>query len=516
MIEAQSPRRSELPSAGRILAAAPVAASLLIFAAGFVIGLQELWPQLHRQWTAVNHYEHGYLMLAMAGWLAWRSWRTDPPGRLQPDWAWLLPFAVVLSVLLLMELVFLDVPRLYVLPLLLVTGFGLVFGREVARHLAGPAMLMYFTLPLWVGLTPYLQALTTAVNTFLLSLFSIPVYIEGNFVYLPAGAFEIAEGCSGLKFLIVGMSLGAFYGLAFLHTWRARILLFAIAVGVTLLSNWLRVFIIIVAGHLTDMQHYLVAESHHTFGWVLFAIMLSLVLLCASWIELRSKPREPSDTAVSARHNHPSPSRPLAMPAAATLCAGLLLVPGVFHSVGAGAAQEFAVLPGETPDGAAQRAPALPWQPVFRDGHVDRAAYATGERNIDVYRALYARQTRDARVIRYGHSFTGKSWRPIGRHIREVQLGADSYKVIEYQGYAGGQLALIWAWYEVGGRPATSSLGVKLLEVAALAQGRRDAAAVAIASRCVPSCDSAADDMQSFLQANAGWLGGASAGSGAR
>ena len=517
MIEVQSSRQSGLPSAGRILLAAPVVASLLILAAGLTIGLAELWPQLHRQWTAVDHYEHGYLMLAVAGWLAWRSWRTDPPSRLQPDWPWLLPFSAVLLVLLLMELVFLNVPRLYVLPLLLVTGCGLVFGREAARHVLWPAMLMYFTLPIWAGLTPHLQALTTAVNTFLLTLFSIPVYIEGNFVHLPAGTFQIAEGCSGLKFLIVGMSLSAFYGVAFLHTWRARILLLAIAVGVTLLSNWLRVFIIIVAGHLTDMQHYLVAVSHSTFGWVLFAIMLSLVLFCASWIELRSTPRTPKDTAVPVVHDRPaSPFRPLAMPAAAALCAGLLLVPGVFHSVGAGAAQEFAGLPSETSDGESQRAPALRWRPEFKDGQVDRAAYATGEHTIEVYRALYSRQTRDARVIRYGHRFTDQSWRPIGRQVREVQLGDGSHRVIEYQGYAAGQLALVWAWYEVGGRPATSSLGVKLLEVVALAQGRRDAAAVAIASPCVPSCDSAADDMQSFLQANAGWLGGASAGSGAR
>jgi exosortase A len=436
MIEVQRFRQSGLPSTGRTLAAASVVASLLILAAGLTIGLAELWPQLHRQWTAVDHYEHGYLMLAVAAWLAWRSWRADPPSRLQPDWPWLLPFSAVLLVLLLMELVFLNVPRLYVLPPLLVAGCGLVFGREAARHVLWPAMLMYFTLPIWVGLTPHLQALTTAVNTFLLSLFSIPVYIEGNFVHLPAGTFQIAEGCSGLKFLIVGMSLGAFYGLAFLHTWRARILLLAIAVGVTLLSNWLRVFIIIVAGHLTDMQHYLVAVSHSTFGWVLFAIMLSLVLFCASWIELRSTPRTPKDTAVPVVRNRPaSPFRPLAMPAAAALCAGLLLVPGVFHSVGAGAAQEFAGLPSETSDGASQRAPALGWRPEFngRPGGSCGLCVPVSAPSTSTAHCMRDRR-RDARVIRYGHSFTGRSWRPAGRQVREVRLGDGSHRVIEYQG----------------------------------------------------------------------------------
>lgn len=65
---------------------------------------------------------------------------------------------------------------------------------------------------------------------------------------------------------------------------------------------------------------------------------------------------------------------------------------------------------------------------------------------------------------------------------------------------------LIWARYERGGRPATSSLGVKLLEVVALARGRRDAMAIAIA--CQPRYAVAAADMQTLLDANAADRGG--------
>ena len=492
---------------GSLARATPAIAALLILVAGFVLGLAELWPQLHRQWTAVDHYEHGYLMLGMAAWLAWRSWRAYPPFTLTPSWSWLLPFAVVLLILLLMELVFLDVPRLYTLPLLVVASCGLVFGREAGKRILWPAIFLYFALPVWVWLTGHLQALTTAVNAFLLGLASIPVYIEGNYVHLPAGTFRIAEGCSGLKFLIVGMSLGAFYGLALLRSWRARIQLFAIAVAVTLLSNGLRVFIIIVAGHLTDMQHYLVAESHSAFGWWLFAAMLSLVLLSASWLEHTGRPAAAARADASQERGGPEmPSRPLPMLAAAVLCAGLLLVPAAFHTVGSGGAQEFRGLPIETLQGNPRQAPALGWQPVFRGGHIDRVAYLAGDRTIDVFRAMYAQQGRESRVIRYGHTFTGSTWRPIGRGIRTVALGDKSYQVIEYQGYVSGQHALIWAWYEVGGRQATSNLGVKLLEVRAVLRGRRDAAAVAIASPCVPNCESAAADMEDFLRANAAWL----------
>jgi EpsI family protein len=475
-----------------------IAGALLVVAAGFAMGLAELWPLLHRQWTEVADYNHGYLMLAMAAWLTWRSWQADPPRRLAPDWWWLAPLAAALGTLLLMELVFLNVPRLYVLPLLLVSCIGLVFGRAAALHVIWPALLLYFALPVWVALGPHLQALTTTVNISLLDLASVPAYIEGNFVYLPAGTFVIAEGCSGLNFLIVGMSLAALYGLAFLHTWRSRALLFAIAVGVTLLSNWLRVFIIITAGHLSDMQHWLVSE-HVRFGWFLFAFMLLPVLLCASWLERRGGAPNPQ---VGQRRSALPPAQP-AMFAAAVLCAILLFLPGLPASVGTHALPTVEALPAEAAGGVPRRDPVLRWQPVFEGGETDQAAYAIDGLHIEVYRAVYPRQDRESRVIRFRHTVTGPGWRPVSEQLRTIELHEGAFRVIEHHGYAGGREALIWAWYEAGGRPATSNLGLKWQELVALTHGRRDAAAVAIASPCRPDCVTAAAGMQAFLAANA-------------
>ena len=479
-------------------------ASLLLVVAGFGIGLAGLWPLLHQQWTEVNDYNHGYLMLAMAGWLAWRRWREQPPRQLAPDWRWLFPLGGVLAILLLMELVFLNVPRLYVLPLLVVAATGLVFGREAAHRVLWPALLLYFAMPFWAALAGHLQALTTRVNTWLLELAAVPAYIEGNFVYLPAGAFEIAEGCSGLNYLIVGMSLGAFYGLAFLRTWPARLALFAVAVAVTLVSNWLRVYIIIMAGYLTDMEHYLVRVDHISFGWVLFAVVLVPVLFCAGWLERRGSSRArpggdpvPGGSAASSASTNPVP-----MLGAAALCAVLLLLPGALNSIGAGGdvAPEPTAL---SADEAMRYTPTLDWQPVFDGGQVERAARVVDGQVIETYRAWYPRQRREARVIRYHHSFTGETWRPVGREVRELRFGNDTRAVIEFHGYASGQEALMWAWYEVGGRQATSNLGVKLQEVAALARGRRDAGAVAIASACRPDCAHAAASLQAYLQTTA-------------
>jgi hypothetical protein len=68
-------------------------------------------------WTTAWVYTHGYLVLAMAVWLGWWVWTRNPPARLAPDNGggcsrWSGPGGAAG----LMELVFLNVPRLYLVP----------------------------------------------------------------------------------------------------------------------------------------------------------------------------------------------------------------------------------------------------------------------------------------------------------------------------------------------------------------------------------------------------------------
>ena len=55
-----------------------------------------------------------------------------------------------------------------------------------------------------------------------------------------------------------------------------------------LVTNWLRISIIVVAGHLTNMQHYLVSGEHYSFGWGMFAVAMAVFFLI-----VRRWPAEP-------------------------------------------------------------------------------------------------------------------------------------------------------------------------------------------------------------------------------
>ena len=107
-----------------------------------------------------------------------------------------------------------------------------------------------------------------------MGLFGIDFRVEGIFVHLTGiGIFEVAHGCSGLRYLLVGQLLALLYGELNLERIRSRIWLYLLAVGLALFANWIRVFVIIYVGHESNMQSSLINE-HDNFGWMVFAVTL--------------------------------------------------------------------------------------------------------------------------------------------------------------------------------------------------------------------------------------------------
>jgi exosortase/archaeosortase family protein len=118
----------------------------------------------------------------------------------------------------------------------------------------------------------------------------VPTVVESYSVTIPEGRFTIAEGCSGKRYLIVALAFAAL--VAAMRGLRARraALLVAASAALALIANWLRVIVIIYAGHVSNMQHYLVAEEHITFGWLLFAPLLLGIVMVARLLDRGSKP----------------------------------------------------------------------------------------------------------------------------------------------------------------------------------------------------------------------------------
>ena len=247
-----------------------------------VVGLWPTVAALARIWRDMFDYHHGGLIAAITRHLAVAYPARDrreqrPPGArgaaaLRVDDRWAGRSLYRANSELMQQLL---------LPVMLLLAVYAAAGPQVCRRVAPPLAYLYFAIPLWDQLVPLLQWLTTAVAESLLGLIGVPTQVEGHHVTIPSGRFSIIEGCSGQRYLVIALAFAALAAAIEGLRWRRLLLLLRVAGGLALVTNWLRVVTVIYAGHVTEMQHYLVAQEHRSFGYALFIPLLLAIMWMA-------------------------------------------------------------------------------------------------------------------------------------------------------------------------------------------------------------------------------------------
>lgn len=265
---------------------------LIAFSALFLL----IWPTVEgivNRWFKFDEsYSHGLLILLIAVLLTGRTIKRDAP---TPGFypLWLAPFALALIAYGFGDVLRVQALReITVVPLLL--GVLAIFlGWRQVKAFVIPIGILFFTVPVWDYLSWTLQLITVEINRLLLGLLDIDFKVEGIFVYLiGVGTFEVAHGCSGLRYLLVGQSVAALYGELNFRCLRSRIIFFLTAVGFALLANWIRVFVIIYMGYETNMETSLIRD-HDNFGWWVFAATLVPLFFIGRKLEMSSAERLP-------------------------------------------------------------------------------------------------------------------------------------------------------------------------------------------------------------------------------
>lgn len=387
-----------------------------------VVAVAALWPSLWtllQYWYAIQDYQHALLIMPIV--LVWIGLVVR-----RPDSAPTAPSrgaaAALIAVLLLWLVALrasLDIAHQLLWPLALWMGIWAAMGRRVALCFAAPLGLLYSVIPVWDYLLPVLQRLSIFFSEHILLLLGVKATVTENHVTIPEGTFSIIEGCSGKRYLVVAVAI-AWLSAAMNHlrTMRRLTLLFGSAVMLALVINWIRIVIIIYAGHVTNMQHYLVAVEHLTLGKLLFLPLLAGILLVARWCAEPGQAATPE--AAKCGSDFPRPSRWLLVPMAAFVIVAILS-----HSDPVAAA--IGQL-GEAPLGSGGWEGPLPgrsgWMPHY--GGVDdqrRLSYLSRDgSSVEVYVNLYASQRSGKELVRYGNSVVApegwtQPWSQSGRKL---------------------------------------------------------------------------------------------------
>lgn len=455
--------RSFIPANWRhplIALASALAALLCIFV--------EDWAQMASQWWNASTYNHMLLVPLILIWLVAQRWpelqRLTPSGW----WPGLILFGLALLLWVLGCFAGFSLVRQAGAVAMIGAATLAVLGPRVGAGLAFPLCYLVFLVPFGDELVPALQMITAEMTIALTHLSGVPATVDGVFIDTPAGLFEVAEACSGIKFLIAMVALGALIGNVCFISWRRRLAFMLACVVVPVLANAVRAW-----GTVFAAQYVGAARAggidHLIYGWFFFAIVIALIL-GLSW-RFFDRP------ATAPLLNLPALER---SPLLARLVVHQWPVPKVVAALAtlvlAAQAWAFAAdrleaqlppridLPAVPGWHRVDYRPALWWEPrASGASHRLLGRYADGRgRAVDVFVALYSGQSEGREAGGFGEGAltpdSGWAWQSDGPAVPEGKserlLGAGRYQ----------RLAV--TWYRTGSLVTGSNMRLKLANIA--------------------------------------------------
>jgi exosortase len=249
-----------------------------LIAAGFLYGPVLL--KLARDWAGDSNYSHGFIVLPIALWLAWRQRHRLRSAVLRPSGAGL---AIVAASLLLYVFGIVGA-ELFVtrISLLGVVAGSIVycFGWTHLRIVAFPVAFLLFMIPpptiVFGDVALALQLLASRLGEGMLRTAGVAVLRDGNVLTLGNVTLQVTEACSGIHSMMSLVTIGVLFGyLCDLNTGRRTLLTLA-AIPLAIVLNGLRIAAAGVAASQFGPQ---AAEGpmHLASGWLIFVAGLAFM-----------------------------------------------------------------------------------------------------------------------------------------------------------------------------------------------------------------------------------------------
>ncbi|MDI3338665.1 VPLPA-CTERM-specific exosortase XrtD [Defluviimonas aestuarii] len=262
---------------GFTLFALLLAVSVPIFWIGFV-SLAEAW--------STAEYSHGPIIPLVSLYLFLRELRRMPKTVDGPVVRWPGVLVIVLGLVVATLGNLMRVPDIVTYALIIWVGGVVltVFGWDRGRRHQLPVVHLVFMLPLpqilYWKLTIFLQWVSSAIGVWFVSLMGVAVYLEGNVIDLGVYKLQVAEACSGLRYLFPILSFSYLFAILYRGPLWHKLVLLLSAAPLTVLMNSFRIGVI---GVLVDRYGIEQAEGflHFFEGWVIFILCIGILFLMA-------------------------------------------------------------------------------------------------------------------------------------------------------------------------------------------------------------------------------------------
>jgi exosortase D (VPLPA-CTERM-specific) len=264
-------------------------AALLVMALLLGLIFKDGLGYLVQTWGVKDEYSYAYFIPLIAAFLVWQ--KRDVLGRTTFAGSWAGAVTVLLGLALFavgeLSTLFIIVQYAFLIAL-----FGAVLaytGWKPMATLWVALFLLLFMIPLpdflYIQLSQKLQLISSELGVWVIRLFGISVFLEGNVIDLGSYQLQVVEACSGLRYLFPLMTLGFVAALFFRAPLWQRLTIVLSSVPITVLMNSFRIGVI---GVLVDRYGPRQAEGflHEFEGWVVFMACFTL-LFVEMWLIVR-------------------------------------------------------------------------------------------------------------------------------------------------------------------------------------------------------------------------------------
>ncbi len=488
---AQAGGRLRLNPVGFGLFAVLILASLPLF----VIGIRSLLAA----WSTAE-YSHGPIIPLVSLYLFLRELRRAPlpDAGARDGWAGLLVIAAALALALLGNLM--RVPDIVTYAMILwLSGVVLaIFGWRRGRQHQLPVFHLIFMLPLpqilYWKLTIFLQWVSSELGVWFVSMAGVAVYLEGNVIDLGVYKLQVAEACSGLRYLFPILSFSYLFSILYRGPLWHKLVLLISAAPLTVLMNSFRIGMI---GILVDRYGIEQAEGflHFFEGWVVFLICVGLLFLMAIGLQRLTPEPKPLAEAIDldfdgfggilARILAIRPTRFLALAALVTALAAAAWTFAPTTASVEPRRETLTLYPTEVGDwqGTAQRLDPEIEEVLAADDYASVIYRKAGEKDVVAFFSAYYRKQTEGQGI---HSpevcLPTGGWEVFNLHAIPVDMTAAGYgrfmvnRAVIQKGTAR---QLVYYWFEGRGARETNDFRAKMSVLYdSLTKGRTDGALV--------------------------------------
>lgn len=479
----------------------------------FLIGLLcvSVWPvlvSLIDLWLTISDYDYCiFIALISLGWIFFLGRKIDLV-KIRPNYFSLIAVLLLCLIEFVLWQGMSSLGSQILIPLIIFFSIISVIGLSQAVVFVLPVFFLYFSIPIWDQFLPLLQQLAILGSVAGMKVLGVKVTLLGNKIIIPEGTFVVLYACSGLRYLVVSLALSVLIASINNFTRRGFWVLLSVSVIMAIVFNWLRIVIVIYAGHLTSMQHYFVSENHKWLGQVIFMFLLIVIFVVSEKLNDTNfyiQEKNSEDKSYGGQ-NLPIVGKLQAI-LAMFLCSLVFIVLGFFILRSEHILKEARISPklGVLPFSSGRWQGPLPsksdWHPRFI-GVADsrQVSYGDPDSTVHVYQNIYGLQSKGSELIFYGNNvYSPGDWQLVGYDFLSIVksvFGLCPYSTVQLS--PDGQKWLIGELYTVGSHKTSVGLFAQMLYGWSTLTGGAPSGILVISIKCASDCDLERNSLADF------------------